>query len=631
MNRRLRVLHSSFACEPGQGSEPEVGWRWALGMARYHDVTVLTQPKNRPAIELALAALPPEVPRPSFRYFDGGSFATGLRRRFGGLRLYYLWWQRAARKVIAELHEEIGFDLLHHVTFAGYRYSAAVWGQGVPCIWGPVGGMESVPPRLLPLDNPLALISELLRNASNWLQALPFHVLPRRAADSTVVLVSTRETQLAFESLGVATTLLPTIGIEAEAIGTHPIAAPVGRLELLFVGKLISLKGIDLAIRALHASGTDARLTFIGDGDYSEKARRLARRLGIESQIALPGRMPHAEVLREYGKFHVFVFPSLHDSGGFAVIEAMAQGLPVICLDCGGPAISVREGCGVRVPLERRGQVIAGLAAAIRGYDEDRAHVAADGGRARAAVEAHCEWGRKCEELRAIYAEASTEIEFRRASARRRIAHWASRRFVFTRRGLLLSALLVLLIAVAEVYSIRQLKQTAERVVSHTLPGLSSAALANESRNHSFIKMLLLLDPSRSEDHQKLIAQIEVLSRQTGAAFEQYEDAIRERADQENFRKLQAAREQYLRLRAEVLADIAANRLPEARERFVDSLLTAFEPYAEAADALTTYSVDAAKTDQANLQRLTVRSEIILAALGVAILGFGFLLGMSKT
>ena len=88
MNRRLKVLISAFACRPGKGSEPEVGWCWAIGMARFHDVTVLTQLKHRPGIEAGLAALPPEAPRPDFRYYDGGPKSARLRKRFGGVRLF---------------------------------------------------------------------------------------------------------------------------------------------------------------------------------------------------------------------------------------------------------------------------------------------------------------------------------------------------------------------------------------------------------------------------------------------------------------------------------------------------------------------------------------------------------------
>jgi glycosyltransferase involved in cell wall biosynthesis len=408
MTPRLKVLLSAFACRPGKGSEPEVGWRLALGMARHHDVSVLTQSKNRKHIEPALAALPPGAPRPVFHYFDGGKWAARLRQRFGGIRLYYISWQKAAHRVVAELCAQYRFDLLHHVTFASYRYSTAIWAHGVPCIWGPIGGMESVPARLLPWDNPLALAAELGRNFSNYWHSLPWHSLPRRAAQSTKVLVSTLETQHAFASLELPTMLMPAIGIDSTQITGRPVPVPSGPLELLYVGKLISLKGIDLALRALAASDPNARLTLVGDGSYEASAKRLAAQLGVSNRVSFPGRLPLAEVFALYEKFHVFIFPSLHDSGGFALLEAMARGLPAICLDCGGPALLVREGCGVRVPLESRTQVVADLAMAIRVYDADRPRVAADGERARAAVAKHYEWTRKCEELAAIYAQAAS-------------------------------------------------------------------------------------------------------------------------------------------------------------------------------------------------------------------------------
>lgn len=407
MNRRLKVLISAFACRPGRGSEPEVGWRWAIGMAHYHDVTVLTQLKHRAAIEEGLAALPAGAPRPEFHYFEGGATLARLRKRFGGVRPFYLWWQRAAWAVVARLHAEKGFDLLHHVTFASYRYKTAIWGHGVPAIWGPVGGNEAMPLRLLPLDNLPALVAELARTASNALLSNRFHVLPQRAAASAVVLASTLETQAVFESLGTRAILMPTIGLEAGSISTAARPVPAGPLELLFVGRIVSLKGVDLALRALHRSGTGARLTFVGDGSYLPTARRLVRKLGLEGQVRFLGRLDHAETQLQYAGHHVFVFPSLHDSGGFAVLEAMAQGLPVICLDCGGPALLVREGCGVRVPMLSREAVVEGLSRAIAAYDADRPRIAADGERARQSVALHYEWGRKCAELDQVYRQAA--------------------------------------------------------------------------------------------------------------------------------------------------------------------------------------------------------------------------------
>ena len=48
----MKILLSAYACEPNKGSEPGVGWHWALELGYLgHDVWVLTRANNRPAIE----------------------------------------------------------------------------------------------------------------------------------------------------------------------------------------------------------------------------------------------------------------------------------------------------------------------------------------------------------------------------------------------------------------------------------------------------------------------------------------------------------------------------------------------------------------------------------------------------
>src|SRR5438445_7002045 len=96
---RLKVLISAYACEPGKGSEPEVGWQWALQMARFHDVTVLTRANNEPAIAEGLRHCRGSVPR--FVYHDLGGMWLALKRRCRAHNAYYRLWQRSARYVVA--------------------------------------------------------------------------------------------------------------------------------------------------------------------------------------------------------------------------------------------------------------------------------------------------------------------------------------------------------------------------------------------------------------------------------------------------------------------------------------------------------------------------------------------------
>jgi glycosyltransferase involved in cell wall biosynthesis len=77
--------------------------------------------------------------------------------------------------------------------------------------------------------------------------------------------------------------------------------------------------------------------------------------------------MKQQDLLAAYQTFDLLLFPSMHDSSGNVALEAMASGLPVVCLDLGGPAQIVNASCGRVVPVRglNADQVIEGLAAAL--------------------------------------------------------------------------------------------------------------------------------------------------------------------------------------------------------------------------------------------------------------------------
>lgn len=379
-----------------------MGWQWARQMARWHDVTVLTRANNEPTIRAALAS-GPEVPGVRFVYHDLTAPWLRLKKQLGLHGWYYRRWQASAREVIARMVRETHFDLVHHVTYAGARFPTVIFGHGVPAIWGPVGGFESMPQPFLPWRYPRELLEEMVRNAANALQERT-GALARRAAAASLAIVSTQETADALERAGVRSRLLPTIGIRL-ADFTPSVAPPADHLRLLFSGRLLYWKGVELAIRALHASGTTARLTFMGEGRFRSSAEALVRDLALQDRVEFRGQVTRAEMLAAYASYDALLFPSLHDTGGFVLLEAMATALPVICLACAGPALAVPEGCGLPVPLGSRGEVIAGLAAAIRRYAEDPGLRRAHGAQARQHVGEHYEWDRKGEKMNSFYAE----------------------------------------------------------------------------------------------------------------------------------------------------------------------------------------------------------------------------------
>jgi glycosyltransferase involved in cell wall biosynthesis len=107
----------------------------------------------------------------------------------------------------------------------------------------------------------------------------------------------------------------------------------------LFAGRLVPWKGAALAVQAI-AQCPGWRLVICGEGPDLDRLRRLAGRLGIADRVTFDGWLPREEILRILREeTDVLLFPSLHDEGGWAVAEAVSAGIPVVCLDRGGPPV----------------------------------------------------------------------------------------------------------------------------------------------------------------------------------------------------------------------------------------------------------------------------------------------------
>ena len=98
-----------------------------------------------------------------------------------------------------------------------------------------------------------------------------------------------------------------------------------------------------------------------------------ASKLGIKDKVNWISWLARDELPFVYANHHVLLFPSLHDSSGNVVLEALSQGLVVICLDIGGPAEIVDKSCSIVVKTRARkyASVVADLCTAIMQVEGD--------------------------------------------------------------------------------------------------------------------------------------------------------------------------------------------------------------------------------------------------------------------
>lgn len=365
----MKILISAYACEPNRGSEPHVGWQWALGLARRgHEVWVLTRSNNRHVIEEALAKSP--VENLSFEYFDLPRWGLWLKKVLG-VNVYYRLWQMGAYSRAKALQDRVQFDRAHHVTFVVARHPSFLRKLGIPYVFGPVSGGEHVPKSLL-LDLPLRFrLQEWYRTFANrLLMSMP-----------SVQKTLQKAQRVAATSVQTASYFPADVRARAEVKLAITSPAPLGTIRLprnlrrrgetlrvLFVGRLLHWKGVHLAILALarlRERGVAASMTIVGSGAAEAWLRDLVQARGLGESVNFVRWMPRDRLSEVYAEHDVFLFPSFRDSGGMVVLEAMQHGMPVVCLALGGPAVLVDDQCGAVVQPTNPKQVVDEMADAL--------------------------------------------------------------------------------------------------------------------------------------------------------------------------------------------------------------------------------------------------------------------------
>ncbi len=138
--------------------------------------------------------------------------------------------------------------------------------------------------------------------------------------------------------------------------------------DVLFVGELVSRKGVDILISAFSQSSKckDRRLLIAGAGSARAALEHIAIRLGLRTRVSFLGALSHTGVMEVMQQASVLVLPSRFDGWGFVVNEALSIGLPVIVTDqCGVAEVVSHNGGGCVVPSEDVGALASALDALL--------------------------------------------------------------------------------------------------------------------------------------------------------------------------------------------------------------------------------------------------------------------------
>jgi glycosyltransferase involved in cell wall biosynthesis len=409
-HKRLKVLLSAYACEPNRGSEPGVGWEWASRLSKFHDVTVLTRSNNQTAIT---AAVEQEVntPWPTFLYVDLPVWVLRLKQAgWCPVFVYYLLWQISARKTVDKLQNP--FDLIHHVTFNGFRFPGAWWRRDQPVVLGPLGGGSIARNDYSKCFGPRWWIEKSREFSIRLWRWNPWTWASLRQAGA--VLVVGEELRGRFSKLGINSQTMLETALPLDLESEPPSVDIHLKKHFVWVGNLEPWKAWQIALdayaQAVSRGIGDSRLRILGNGSQLAKAVRRAKELGVLDRVDFLGPLPRADVWQMMASARALVFSSVRDTSGNVVLEAMGLRCPVICFRHQGVAMMTDEQCAIRIEPGSWQESVNGFASGMHRLASDDKLLEDMGQKGRIRAVEQFSWNTKVTAMLDVYSSLVSKL-----------------------------------------------------------------------------------------------------------------------------------------------------------------------------------------------------------------------------
>lgn len=365
---KLRVFISAYACEPNLGSEIGVGWHWVLEMSRYFELWVLTRKSNRPSIEPWIKEHP-EYAGIHFLYYDWPKWARFWKKGLRGVRTYYNLWQYCTNRIVRHTMRKEGIRIFHHLTYGNMLWKVSSYGQRQFFIWGPVGGLETIPAEYSKHYDWKSRLIEAMRRMV--VTCLSLNVgFQNRCRRADLILCKTDVTRLTIpKPYRDRAVLFTDVAVKERADNrTVDNISNHDTIKFLTVGRLDAWRGFDLIIEAMAiAVKQDSRvqLTIVGKGLDKDRLQRLIQHRQLEHHIRLAGGVTMQEYEQLLAASDCVINGSLKEGAVTVSFDCLAQGKPLICIDTTGYTRYFSEDYAMIIPRGKRDQTIGELANAI--------------------------------------------------------------------------------------------------------------------------------------------------------------------------------------------------------------------------------------------------------------------------
>jgi glycosyltransferase involved in cell wall biosynthesis len=337
----MNILLGVYACEPNNGSEPEVGWQMVNKIANLlpnDNIYAITKRNNKEVIEQE--GYPSNV---TFFYYEPPKWLTFWKKGGRGIRTYYYIWSYGAALFLKK--KNISFDIIHHITFVNDWLPSFYYklkSKNSRFIWGPIGSNDPISFKFLNTNK--LKIQEIVTNSLKLFFRTfdPFFHICKFNADCIIGINKNVKNKL---NLGENKYFLaePAIAVENKFIEQcKKTKEKDSNFSIISVGRLVHIKNFKLSVLAFNKflknnpDIKNVKLILVGDGPDKNLLKEIAISNNIEANVQFVGKVPLNDVQNYLSNSNLFFFPTL-ENAGFVTIEAMANSLPVLAMKYGGP------------------------------------------------------------------------------------------------------------------------------------------------------------------------------------------------------------------------------------------------------------------------------------------------------
>ena len=351
----MNYLISAYSVNPYKGSEDSIGWNWVLQYEKNYKegdrIILLTKKFNEKDTRRGLKEF--NIQHVELVIVDVPNALNWFREKHSAFHhMYYILWQHWAWLWVK--HSGIHFDVIHHVTMNDYRIPSEMYkAKGAKVIWGPMGGAQ-VTPRPLKVYEKNQLVAsfrEFVNKSCSW---NPFYKKALRSYYKIYCINNETQKQIS-RIVGKDVPLMPELALRDEYKNLPIQKRKNDILKIVFVGRLIGKKGIAFLVDALSLMPTDMNweLLIFGDGDDHALIEKQIADSGIGKNVKLMGNRPLNQIAEAYQQADVFVLPSLRETSGNVLLEAMAYAVPIVAFDTSFCRLLKEVDCGVFINTEQ--------------------------------------------------------------------------------------------------------------------------------------------------------------------------------------------------------------------------------------------------------------------------------------